>query len=52
MLRTEHSRGSEDADLRRPDLVLGAWGIDAVLEDLHKRVNEIESQRELSLSAD
>jgi NAD(P)-dependent dehydrogenase (short-subunit alcohol dehydrogenase family) len=42
---------ARNADAPR-HLVLGAWGIDVVLEDLHKRVNEIESQRELSLSAD
>jgi NAD(P)-dependent dehydrogenase (short-subunit alcohol dehydrogenase family) len=42
---------ARNADAPR-HLVLGAWGIDVALEDLHKRVNEIESQRELSLSAD
>jgi NAD(P)-dependent dehydrogenase (short-subunit alcohol dehydrogenase family) len=33
-------------------LVLGAWGFNAVTDDLQKRAREIESQRELSLSAD
>jgi hypothetical protein len=33
-------------------LVLGAWGFNAVVDDLQKRTKEIESQRDLSLSAD
>lgn len=33
-------------------LVLGEWGFNAVVERMHKRTQDIESQRELSLSAD
>jgi NAD(P)-dependent dehydrogenase (short-subunit alcohol dehydrogenase family) len=33
-------------------LVLGRWGFDMVVERLEQRVNEIRSQRNLSLSAD
>jgi NAD(P)-dependent dehydrogenase (short-subunit alcohol dehydrogenase family) len=33
-------------------LVLGRWGFDIVVERLEQRVNEVCSQRELSLSAD
>lgn len=33
-------------------LVLGAWGFNAVVEQLRGRLREIEGQRELSLSAD
>jgi hypothetical protein len=33
-------------------LVLGAFGFDAVLQRLRRRVEEIESQREVSLAAD
>jgi hypothetical protein len=35
-----------------PHLVLGTWGLNAVLKDLQMRAREIESQRELSLAAD
>jgi len=42
---------ARNADAPR-HLVLGAWGFDTVVQDLHKRVNEIESQRDLSRSAD
>lgn len=33
-------------------LVLGAWGFDAAVERMQQRVDEIRSQRELSVSAD
>ena len=33
-------------------LVLGAWGVDAVIERMEERVREISMQRDLSLSAD
>lgn len=42
---------ARNADAPR-HLVLGAWGFDSVVQDLHRRVSEIESQRDLSVSAD